>query len=90
MSYSFELARGPEQDVTGRLRDEAAKQAQAGEPEFEDHVTRIAKVVDELVRAVGQRGEDVRVRVVGHTNPEHKPREGWAEEFISISVETCP
>lgn len=43
-----------------------------------------------LAEAVGRPGDDVRITLSGHANPDHAPRPGWAEEMITVSVSARP
>jgi hypothetical protein len=43
-----------------------------------------------LARVVGRPGDHVRVSLTGHANPEHAPRDGWANEMITVSVSAHP
>jgi len=43
-----------------------------------------------LAQVVGRAGDAVIVRVSGHANPEHGPRDGWGHETISVTVSAQP
>lgn len=43
-----------------------------------------------LARVVGRDGDEVIVTMSGHANPGHGPREGWANEMISVTVSARP
>lgn len=43
-----------------------------------------------LARVVGRPDDAVFVSVSGHANPGHGPREGWAQELISVTVSAHP
>jgi aldehyde:ferredoxin oxidoreductase len=52
-----------------------------------DVATQAAKA---LARVVGRPGDDVRVSMTGHANPDHAPRQGWANEMITVTVSAHP
>jgi hypothetical protein len=43
-----------------------------------------------LAKVVGRDGDTVHVSISGHANPDHAPRDGWANEMISVTVSANP
>lgn len=43
-----------------------------------------------LAKAVGRPGDEVSVTLGGHANPDHAPRQGWANETVTVSVSARP
>lgn len=52
-----------------------------------DEQVRVAKEAAKSVVAEGAVGFDtINCSINGHANPEHKPREGWANDTITINL----
>jgi hypothetical protein len=43
-----------------------------------------------LAKVVGREGDRVVITLNGHANPGHGPREGWANETITVQVSAIP
>jgi hypothetical protein len=54
--------------------------------EVTDHLTAAKQAIATLAAAIGRPDDELVVTISGHANPDHAPRDGWADEFISISV----
>lgn len=52
-----------------------------------DVATQVARA---LARVVGRPDDHVRVSMTGHANPNHAPRDGWANEMITVTVSAHP
>ena len=61
---------------------DAAKRA------MRDQILQAADCAQHLVPVVG--GPPVRVTANGHANPDHKPRSGWADDSVTITVSQAP
>jgi hypothetical protein len=52
-----------------------------------EHLEGLGDVLPTLAQAVGGGpGASVAVTVGGHANPGHTPREGWSDDFITVTV----
>lgn len=51
-----------------------------------DHLHSTIDAMFALGRAVGTPDDELSVTVSGHSNPHHSPVQGWADEFITISI----
>jgi hypothetical protein len=54
--------------------------------EARHHLTAVADVVGHLAAVVGTDEDFVDIHISGHANPNHQPAEGWADEFITVTV----
>lgn len=43
-----------------------------------------------LAEVVGRVDDLVYINLTGHANPDHAPRDGWADETITITVSAAP
>ena len=90
MSYSFSADKSVKSAVVDAFTRAAAEQREALDPlvqtSFDDHVERLAAALPALVEVTGSDRAAVTVVVSGHANPGHGPREGWADEFVSVAV----
>lgn len=48
------------------------------------------EVAEQLAKVVGRPGDKVIVTLSGHANPGHAPRQGWANEVVTVSVSAVP
>lgn len=87
MSWTAQSVQGPRSaafDIdTPSLSDEV-------ESEQGQQFTAAMNAVRALVDAVGRPEDEVSVSLMGHANPGHGPREGWANETITITVRAHP
>jgi hypothetical protein len=60
---------------------EAEQQAQL------DAATEAARA---LAQVVGRPDDLVQVSLTGHANPSHAPRQGWADEMVTVTVSARP
>jgi hypothetical protein len=69
---------------------EAVVQAVEGVPEpsieTSAHLEAIIEAATRLAAAIGRPEDALSVSVTGHSNPDHAPAEGWADEFITVTV----
>lgn len=56
----------------------------------EDQIKAAHKAVAALLKAVGRKGDQYRVTISGHANPDHAPLESWADEMITVTVAQVP
>lgn len=91
MSYTVPVFTAPRSDL-----ENAAELAFAGyleqnadlecHDEITDHLNGLTPVISQLAANVGLPEDALDVRVGGHANPDHAPREGWAPEMLSVSI----
>lgn len=92
MSYSFTVT-APRSTLRNELGEAVAKVEQTDTGVAEERGQQLVaffNAIDELADAIGQPDDDIFVSVTGHANPGHAPRDGWADEFITISVAARP
>jgi hypothetical protein len=61
-----------------------------GEAEAREHLAAAAEAGKILAAVIGTDDDELVVRVSGHANPQHKPTEGWADEFVQVIVARVP
>jgi hypothetical protein len=54
--------------------------------EQNDQFSVALEAAKKLAEAVGRPGDEVRITLSGHANPDHAPSVGWADEMITVSV----
>lgn len=94
MSYNF-TATAPKAELAQAVRvagqESVDVQEDAVKPAVQDHVDAAAWAAAQMATVMQPGDEDaVRVNVSGHANPDHAPREGHANEFLTVTVFTAP
>jgi hypothetical protein len=93
VSYSFSApaaTRGSLKSDLAAAGEAAVTSATDATVAVTDHVDKIREAVEILASAVGRDVDGVAVHVNGHANPDHAPREGWADEMITVSIRALP
>lgn len=96
MSYQFELPRVQSADLDDAIRERAdnwAARTSMSEEErdaFTEHVEGITHALEAMASWMGSEDQELRCVVTGHANPGHKPREGYSDEHITISIGVLP
>jgi hypothetical protein len=95
MSYQYAAPLSRKADLDGDLSQAGgAATTTFNDPDaadaIGDHVAAVQDAVSRLVEAIGRDEDSVAVHVQGHANPDHAPRAGFADEFISVRVEARP
>jgi hypothetical protein len=90
MSYSLSL-HAAKQDLADEssATTEAITAYQPPGPQVDEarnHLRVVAEVVPALVAAVGTDDDHVHISISGHANVDHKPADGWADEFVTVTV----
>lgn len=84
MSYSLSI--GP---AAGLDLERAIDQAEASH-ELSDEASEALGAAKEAAKALATvvvpGGEPASVSISGHANPGHKPAEGWANDFVAVTV----
>jgi hypothetical protein len=57
-------------------------------PECADQFDAVSYAVKDLINsaAIGAWGKRFNVAMSGHSNPNHEPRDGWANDAVTISI----
>lgn len=58
--------------------------------ERDDHLRAIGDALRALYPVVGRDEDQIKVSVSGHSNINHAPSDGWADEMITITVSVSP
>jgi hypothetical protein len=90
MSYSASFTVGGTEDDPASVSDGLDAMPRQQSPDgvdaaFDEHVAAIDEALNALAPVVGRQGK-YRVNVSGHANPDHTPLEGWADEFITLTI----
>lgn len=89
MSFSLSVT-AVHPDVEAAVADAAARYDLSGNDapdetrQLLDGVAKLAANAAEVAHL--QPGDTVAVSISGHANPEHKPRDGWANNTVTVSV----
>lgn len=87
MSWTAQSVQGPRSNAfdiyTPSLSDEV-------KAEQEQQFTAAMNAARALLDVVGRPEDEVSVSLSGHANPDHGPRDGWANETITITVRAHP
>jgi hypothetical protein len=92
MSYSLS-AKSPKAEVGRAVTDAIdtymptieASEWQPAE-EVRTHLAAVAAAASELASAIGLDSDELSVSVSGHANPGHGPKDGYADEWVTVSV----
>jgi hypothetical protein len=85
VSYGLTATAGPKAGVHDAVL--AAVEAREGDPpEMLAHLEAVIEAATRLASAVGRPEDTITISVSGHSNPNHAPAEGWAHEFVTLSV----
>jgi hypothetical protein len=85
MSYGIIATAGPKDGVHDAVL--AAVEAREGDPpETSAHLEAVIEAATRLASAVGRSEDTITVSVSGHSNPHRASAEGWAHEFVTVSV----
>lgn len=95
MSYSFTIPA----TSWDRLDSDLTKAGegaptQSTDPDAEravaDHVAAIKTAVIALAAVVGRHEDALEIVVNGHANPDHRPRDGFGDEVVTVTVRAHP
>ena len=66
------------------LKEDALRQ----NPECGDQFDAVASAAQSIIDSgtVGAQGKQFHVSMSGHANPNHEPREGWANDAVTIQI----
>jgi hypothetical protein len=95
MSYTYAAPLASKDHLDGDLHAAGAgAPTQFSDPDAADavseHVTAIHEAAMRLAEVVGRPEDNVSVHVSGHANPGHGPRDGYADEMITLTVTAKP
>ena len=72
-------------DAIVRLKDDALRQNAECADQFDAAAAATVAII--ASGSLGPPSHTFRVRMAGHSNPGHGPRDGWASDAITISLE---
>jgi hypothetical protein len=94
MSYSFSVSATPKADLDQAIADKGGEAVGYANDEFKDsqrdHIAAIRNAVAQVLPTFGTDDDLVSVSISGHSNPDHRPLEGWSDETMSISLSITP
>ena len=73
----------PSDDVL-TLKDQALSQNPECSDQFDAAAAAVQSIIDSGV--VGGEGKQFHVSMSGHANPDHEPRDGWANDAVTIQI----
>jgi hypothetical protein len=94
MSYSFNLTVTYEDvpDLSDSIRREFHRSSLSSQAEHGTSFESINAVEDAAIAAgfmtdaLGHNWKTARIMVSGHANPNNSPREGWSNEYLTVTV----
>lgn len=85
MSYSITVPSTPKANVAGALATAVESWADPTE-EQSRHFEAAIKATALVAATVGAEDGELTVTLAGHTNPDHQPTEGYADEYMTIAI----
>lgn len=86
MSWNLNVPECAPSEISNELRRERDNKAegQDWDEEVAEQVRAAIEAAVGVAPAVG--GDKVTVTIAGHANPNHEPREGWANDEVTVTV----